>query len=87
MHQQSAAIDMAKKIMPQTGAFRRALNDSRNICHNKRYTVVNIDYAEIRVQGRKMIVCDFRMGIRRNGKQRRFADVRKTDQTDIGQEL
>ena len=69
MNQQTASLDMTKKIMPQARAFRRAFNDARDICHNKAAAFINIDDTEIGKKCRKMIIRDFGMCFADNRQQ------------------
>ncbi len=55
--------------------------------HYEGNAVVHIDHAEIRIERREVIVRNFRVRVRGDGQERRFADIRETDQTDIRQKL
>ena len=43
--------------------------------------------AEVRVERREMVVCNLRVRVGRNGQQRRFSDVRESNQTHVRQKL
>ena len=87
MDKQTAAVDMPQKIVAEPCPLRRALNDAGDVGHDEGNALVDIHDAEIRKQSRKMIVRDLGMRLADNGKQRGFADIRKSDQTDVGQKL
>ena len=73
--------------MTQTGTFRRAFNNARNVRHDERLAVTNAHHAQIRNQRGKVVVCNLRTGSGRHGQQRGLADVRETDEADIRQQL
>ena len=87
MQQQAAAVDMTQEVMSQTCALGCALDDTRDICHDKGLFLCHADNAQIGNQGGKVIVCDLRTGSRDHGKQRGLADIREADQTDVCQQL
>ena len=73
--------------MPQTHTVCRAFNDARNVRHHERHAISDVDDTQIRVERRKMVVCDLRVRVGRDGKKRRFADVREADQTHIREQF
>jgi len=68
-------------------AFGSPLNETGHIRDHKPGAVSEIDNAEIRFDGRKGIIRDLRYRIRRPREERGFSGVRKSDKSDIGDEL
>ena len=87
MHQQTAAVNVAKEIMSQSGAFRSAFNNTGDICHDKGYAFIHIDHTQVGKQGGKMIVGDFGPGVGGNTQQSGFAHVGEAHQAHICQQL
>ncbi|OIQ65768.1 hypothetical protein GALL_526700 [mine drainage metagenome] len=71
--------------MPQTGSFRSAFNQTRQICHHKTLLRTDPHHPQIRMQGGKRVICDARTSIGDGRDQCRFASVGHTQQTDISQ--
>ena len=87
MDKQAAAVDMPQKIVTQTCAVGSALNNTGNVRHYEGHTLVNINHAQIGVQGGKVVVGDFRTGIGGDGQQGGFAHVGKTYKAYVCQQL
>ena len=87
MQQQTAAVDMAQEVVAEARTLARALDDARNIRHDKVLLLTDRNHAEVGHQSREVVVCDLRARGRNHAQQRGLADIREADQTDIGQQL
>ena len=87
MQQQAAAVDMAQKVMTEAGALARALDDARDVRHDEVLLLAHGNHAQIGDKGREVVVCDLGTRRRNHAQQRRLADVRKADQTDVREQL
>src|SRR5580692_6723518 len=93
MRDQARALQMLQETRAEADAFMRAFDQSGNIGHNKRAAMagrgigVGGNHAEMRLQRRERIRCDFgaRRGNARN--QRGFSGVRETDEAYIRQQF
>ena len=83
--QHGIALYVSKEPQTESLAFARTLDDTGDICHTERPSVAIGDDAELRRKGCERIVRDLRFGGRDDAEQRRFACVRKSDQTNICQ--
>ena len=73
--------------MAQTDAVRRTLDQARDIGADKALLGADADNAQHRGQRRKVVVRDLGARGRNNADERRFADVRETDQADVRDDL
>ena len=87
MNEQTAAVNVAKEVVAKARAVRRALDDAGDIGHDKAHALVDIDNAEVGEERGKVVIGDLRPRLGDNGEQRRLADVRKADETHIGEQL
>ena len=87
MYQQAAAVDVPQEVVAKARTLGCTLDNARNIRHYEGNAVVHIDHAEIRIERREVIVRNFRVRVRGDGQERRFADIREADQTDVRQKL
>ncbi len=87
MYQQTAAVDVAQKIVAETGALGSALDYAGDIGHYKRASLIDVHNAEVREQCCKVVVCDLRVRLADDREQGGFADVREADETHIGKKL
>ena len=76
---------MTQEARAKPVPFMRAFDESRNISHHKRPVVSVADNAEMGRQSRKREIRNPRPGGRHAGQQGRFAGIRKSDQTHVGQ--
>jgi len=63
VHKQTAAVDVPQKIVAQTRALRRALDDTGNVGHHEGDALLDVDDAEIRKQRGEVIVCNLRVRV------------------------
>src|ERR1019366_4147575 len=87
MNENRAALDVAQEAVAEAVSLVRALDESGDVGNDEGLVVVRADNAEVRDQGGEGIVGDLRFGRADHGDQRRFAGVRKTDQTDVSDQL
>ncbi len=87
MQNNPRSFNVTQKLNSQTDALGGTFNQSRQIGHYEVATVVQTNHSKIWNKRGKMIVGDFRLGTRYDGKKRRFANGRKSDQADICQDL
>ena len=73
--------------MAQTDAVRRTLDQARDIGADKALLGADADNAQHRGQRRKVVVRDLGACGRNNADERRFSDVRETDQADVRDDL
>jgi hypothetical protein len=78
---------MAEELMAETTSFRRTFDQSGDIGNNERLPFIHTDDAEVRHEGREGIVGDLGAGGADAGDQGRLPGIRKSYQTDIGEEL
>ncbi len=78
---------MAQKFMPQPDAFTCALDQPGDIRQHETVAKPALDHAQIWRKRRKMVIGDFRVGIRHHGKQCRFADIREPNQPYVRNQL
>ena len=87
MNEQTAAVDVAEKIVAETRALARAFNDAGNVRQHEGSALGHVNDAEIGGEGREVIVCDLRPRAGNARKQRGFADIREADKTDVREQL
>ena len=87
MDQQTAAVNMPQKIVPQTGPRAGPLNQSGNVRHDKAASLVYRHHAQIGDKRGKRIARDFGPGAGDNAEQGRFSRVRKTNQPHVRQQF
>ena len=87
MNEQTAAVDVPQEVVSKPRTVGSALDDAGDVRHDEGNAVVNIDDAEVGIERREVIVCDLRMCVRGDRKERGFADVREADKSHIRKEL
>ena len=87
MQQQTAAVDVAQKVVSQARAFGCTLDDAGDIGHDKALLLPDRHHAQIGHQRGEVVVCDLGPCRRHHGQQRRLADVREADQTDVREQF
>ena len=78
VQQQARALQVLEEPNAQPGAFRRALDQSGDVGHDETAMDAHVDHAQVRVQGRKRIVGNFRLRRRNSADQGRFAGIRQS---------
>ena len=86
MDERAAALDMAEKPVAETVALVRALDQAGNVGEHE-VAPVDPDDAETRMEGGERIVGDLGLGGGDGGEEGRFARVRQTDETGVGDQL
>ena len=87
MQQKAAAVDVPQEIVPEARALRRALDDAGDVRHDEGHALVHVHDAEVREQGREVVVRDLRMRLAHDRQQRGLAHVRKADEAHVREEL
>ena len=87
MHQQAAAVDVAQEVVAQTRAVGRALDDAGDVRHDEARALGDVHHAEVRKQRREVVVCDLRVRLGDDGKERALAHVREAHEPDVREEL
>ena len=70
MNEESAALNMRQKFIPETDPIRSAFDQSGDIRHHEAASIRQINHAKDRLQCGEMIVRDFRLRIAYHGQQR-----------------
>ena len=78
---------MAQEAGSETAALVGALDDARNVGHDERLVIADLDNAEVRLQRREGVVGDLGLRGRNHRQQRRLARIGKTHQPHVGQHL
>ena len=78
---------MPQKAMAETGPFRRALDQSGDVRHDKCLVVPDVDDSKIWLQRRKWVIGDLWLRRGYDTDQCRLAGIRESDETDIGDDL
>ena len=87
MNQQAGALDVAKKIMPESGTLGGTGNQARNIGKDRAISGRTAHHTEIGHQGCEGVIGDLGTGCRQDADQRAFAGIGQTDDSDLGQQL
>ena len=69
MYQNLGAFNMAQEGMPQADALAGALDEARNIRHDKSGSVSQVYHAQVGIDGGEMIVRNLRAGIADPGEK------------------
>ena len=85
MQQQTRALQMAQKLVAQTGAFGRAFDQTGHVGDDKTLLGGHAHHAQIRVQGGERVVGDLGAGVGDGADQGGFTGVGHAQQSDIGQ--
>src|ERR1700730_14481622 len=81
-----ATLDVTKKSVAKTGTLMRALDQAGDIRKHE-LAAVDLDHAELRMQGRKGVVRDLRLGGAHRREQGRFSRIRQPDDSGIRDQL
>ena len=87
MYQQPAALDMAQKVVTKSGALRRALDKSGDIGADEALALMCRDDSELRLERSEAVVRDLRASRADYRQKRRLSDIRKSDESDVGEHL
>ena len=87
MYNQPAPFYMAQKRVSEADPFARALNQPGNVRHNKRFSFVHLYNAEHRRQRCKVVICNLRLCGGDNRQERRFSNIRKSDQPHVREQF
>ena len=87
MDQQTAAVNVAQKIMAQARPLSRALNDTRNIGHHKGDALIHINDPQVGEEGGKMVVGNLGPGIGCHREQGGLSHVGEAHKAHICQKL
>ncbi len=63
MEQQTAPLDVAQEVMTQAGAFRRTLDDARDVGGHKGFSFAYIHHAQVGGEGGEVVIGDFGPGL------------------------
>ena len=86
MDERAAALDMAQEPVAEAVALMRALDQAGYVGEHE-VAPVDPDDAETGMEGGEWIVRDFGLGGGDGGEEGRFAGVRQTDETCVGDQL
>ena len=87
MQQHAGALQMLQEPDAEPRAFRRALDQARNVRHDEAAAGPHAHHAEIGCKRRERIIGDFRPRGRNRTDQGGFAGVRKPEQAHVGDQL
>ncbi len=87
MEQDGGPLDVAEELHAHPQSFVRPLDQSRDVGDHERFLIPVLDDAQMGDERREGIIGDLGTGGRHPGDERRFADVRQTDDPHIGQEF
>ncbi len=74
---------MAQKLVTESLALGRALDEAGNVGHDERHALVHPHDAELGFERCEVVVCNFGLCRRHHGQQRGLSDVRKADQPHV----
>src|ERR1043166_8414200 len=78
---------MTQKSITQAMTLMGTFNQSGNISNDEGAKIAEIDYAQMRLESRKRIIRNLRLGRRYRGNESGLARVREANQSGVGQEL
>ena len=78
---------MAKESRTDTLTLVCTLDNTRNVCHNKRVTVTHLDNTEIWLESCEGVVCNLRFCSRNNREQSTLTCIREAHKTYISKHL
>src|ERR1051326_849404 len=87
MHEHGATLDVPQELIAEPVTFVRAFDQAGDIGDDERLIVISSDDTEVRNERREGIVGDLRLRRTDDGDERRLAGVRKSDQSDVGDQL
>ena len=73
--------------MTEADAFTGPVDEAGNVGHDEAAVIGQIDDAEDRVEGRKVIGCNFWLGCRNLSQDARFADAGIAQEADVSQDF
>ena len=86
VNQQSAALNVSQKLMPQPGSFGGSLNQTGDVGQHH-IPVVHNHYAQMGLKCGKGIIGNFGLGGTNYGEKGAFAGIGYTHQAHIGNEF
>ena len=86
MQQNLGSLDVPKKTIADSGAFRRAFDQAGNVGHYK-FAAFVPDDTELRAKRREGVSADLRFCIGNRIQQGRLARVRQAHETDVRKQL
>ena len=87
MDEYPRALDVAQEPVAEPRPFGSAFYEPRHVGKDKASAVSKVHHAKVRIDRRKRIIGDLRVGIGDAGQKRRFAGIRETDQADVRNQL
>src|SRR5215213_995916 len=87
MQQQLRALDVTQKTIAQARAGVSTFNQSGYIGDHEGTKVTETNHPEMRLQRCKRVIRNLRVRGRNSRNERRLSGVRKTHETDVGQQL
>ena len=87
VQQQTRALQVTQELMAQARAFGSAFDQAGNIGDHKALLVRHAHHAQVRVQGGKWVIGNFRARVRDGRNEGRLAGVRHAQQAHVGQYL
>src|SRR5918992_645180 len=85
--EQARALDVSQELKSKTSPLVRAFDDARNVGHDERPVVAELNDAKVGREGREGIVGDLRPRRRDRGEERRLPRIRLADQSDVRDKL
>ena len=87
MDEQAAAVDVAQKVVAQSGAVGGALNDAGDVRHDEGDALLHIHHAQVGEKGGEVIIGDLGLSPADHAEQRGLTHVGEAHQPHIGQQL
>ena len=87
VEQETRALEVGEKLVPEADPFARPLDQSRHIGDGQLPAVAAVDRPEHRRQRRERIVRDLRLRVRDPAQERRLAGIRQPGAGSVGHQL
>ena len=87
MDEQAAAVDVAQKVVAQSGAVGGALNDAGDVRHDEGDALLHIHHAQVGEKGGEVIIGDLGLSPADHAEQRGLTHVGEAHQPHISQQL
>ena len=83
----AAEVQPAQKAIAEAGAFVRALDQTGNVDHHKRFELRDAHDAQLRLDCGERVVGDLRTRRAHDAEQRRLAGIRQADDAGVGEQF
>jgi hypothetical protein len=87
VHQHPRPLEVGEKLVTEADALARTLQQPGHVSHRELASIVRVDGAQHRLDGRERVVGHLRLGVRDPPQQRRLARVREAQQGGVGDQL